>query len=67
LSEPSTTKQPAAEPKLLFESGSPGRTACFWPEEELVSDAIPAALLRREIAGFPELGELETLRHFTRL
>ena len=35
--------------------------------EERVEGAIPAALLRDEIAGFPELGELEVLRHFTRL
>jgi glycine dehydrogenase subunit 2 len=28
---------------------------------------IPEALLREEIPGFPELGELEVLRHFTRL
>jgi glycine dehydrogenase subunit 2 len=69
LSEPPPNNHAAktAEPKLIFESGSPGRSALFWPEEERVSDAIPAALLRREIAGFPELGELETLRHFTRL
>jgi glycine dehydrogenase subunit 2 len=68
LSESSATRQPApaAEPKLLFESGSPGRSAFFWPEEP-AADAVPAALLRSEIAGFPELGELETLRHFTRL
>jgi glycine dehydrogenase subunit 2 len=28
---------------------------------------IPSALFREEISGFPELGELEVLRHFTRL
>ena len=56
-----------AEPKLIFEGGSPGRSAFSWPEEEQVRDAVPDALVRREIAGFPELGELETLRHFTRL
>ena len=56
-----------AGPKLIFESGSPGRSALFWPEEDIATDAVPAALLRREIAGFPELGELETLRHFTSL
>jgi glycine dehydrogenase subunit 2 len=69
LSEPSLNNQAAktAEPKLIFESGSPGRSAFFWPDEDVAVDALPAALLRREIAGFPELGELETLRHFTRL
>jgi glycine cleavage system P protein (glycine dehydrogenase) subunit 2 len=69
LSEPSSSDAPASavDTKLIFESGSPGRSAFFWPEEELVTGAIPGSLLRREIAGFPELGELETLRHFTRL
>src|ERR687896_1168141 len=69
LSEPSVTKRPGTsdEPKLLFEGGSPGRSAFFWPEEEATDGVIPTALLRRDIAGFPELGELETLRHFTRL
>ena len=66
-SPPDNHATKVAEPKLIFESGSPGRSALFWPEEEMVSDAIPETLLRREIAGFPELGELETLRHFTRL
>jgi glycine dehydrogenase subunit 2 len=69
LSEPSPNNHAAkaAEPKLIFESGSPGRSALFWPEEEKVPGVLPDALLRSEIAGFPELGELETLRHFTRL
>jgi len=69
LSEPPLNSHTAktAEPKLIFESGSPGRSALFWPQGEKVPGAIPDALLRREIAGFPELGELETLRHFTRL
>ncbi len=69
MSEPSPNKHAAktAEPKLIFESGSPGRSAFFWPEEETVEGVIPDALVRREIAGFPELGELETVRHFTRL
>jgi glycine dehydrogenase subunit 2 len=56
-------------PRLIFESGSPGRTALFWPTEggPRAPRDIPTALLRDDIAGFPELGELETLRHFTRL
>jgi glycine dehydrogenase subunit 2 len=69
LSESSATKRPRSteEPKLLFESGSPGRSAFFWPEEEAADGAIPAALLRQDTGDFPELGELETLRHFTLL
>jgi glycine dehydrogenase subunit 2 len=53
---------------LIFESGSPGRSAFSW-SEETGEDAggIPAGLLRETIPGFPELGELELLRHFTAL
>ena len=32
-----------------------------------VDTAIPAHLLRDEITGFPEVAELDVLRHFTRL
>lgn len=69
MSEPSPAKRShATTPGLIFESGSPGRTALFWPEQTAEPSAyLPAALLRDEITGFPELGELETLRHFTRL
>jgi glycine dehydrogenase subunit 2 len=70
LSESSPTKpQPeAGVPKLIFESGSPGRSGVYWPpESEKGASKIPEAFLRKEIAGFPELGELEALRHFTLL
>ncbi len=57
-----------AAPPLIFESGSPGRSGFFWPEEkEKWVKQLPAELLRDDIPGFPELGELEVLRHFTRL
>jgi glycine dehydrogenase subunit 2 len=69
LSEPLLHKsRRTAAPRLLFESGSPGRSALFWPSEECrIAHDIPLSLLRDDIAGFPEVGELETLRHFTRL
>jgi len=51
-------------PPLIFESGSPERSGFFWPEEKK-TDWIPSQFVRDEIAGFPELGELEVLRHFT--
>ena len=67
-SSPVNKASRVAEPKLLFESGSEGRSAFYWPKEDgVVAGAIPSSLLRDEIAGFPELGELEVLRHFTRL
>ena len=66
MSEPSQRDNGRGPQPLIFESGSPGRSAFFWPEEKGASE-IPEALLREEIAGFPEMGELEVLRHFTRL
>ena len=70
MSESALDKQrsQAAPPRLLFESGSPGRSAIDWPPEGgAVEDSIPRSLLRCDIDGFPELGELEVLRHFTAL
>ncbi|HEY3302306.1 MAG TPA: aminomethyl-transferring glycine dehydrogenase subunit GcvPB [Candidatus Binatia bacterium] len=55
-----------SSPLLIFEGGSPGRSGFFWPEEK-GPIGLPPELLREEIAGFPEMGELEVLRHFTRL
>lgn len=70
MSEPARDKKRSqvAPPKLLFESGSPGRSAIDWAAEDDKLEAwIPSHLLRRDIDGFPELGELEVLRHFTGL
>ena len=65
------TRGIAYEEQLLFERGSPG------PQRRLAAGAVPAgvdpgrelpaALLRGEIAELPALGELEVVRHFTRL
>jgi glycine dehydrogenase subunit 2 len=70
LSEHSAVnKQRTADTRrLLFESGSPGRSGVDWGRADDVSrDWIPKDLARDDIPGFPELGELEVLRHFTRL
>lgn len=70
MSEPSPVNPPQrrSNARLLFESGSPGRTAFVWPDKSRSErQTLPENLLRRDIAGFPELGELEVLRHFTRL
>ena len=65
---PDNRQSLSAAPSLLFEIGSPGRSAFYWPSDEGKGcGKIPSALLREEISGFPELGELEVLRHFTRL
>jgi glycine dehydrogenase subunit 2 len=55
----------------IFEQSSPGRVGYSQPEVDVpeipVEEVIPAHLLRHEVAGFPEVAELDVLRHFTRL
>jgi glycine dehydrogenase subunit 2 len=56
---------------LLFELSSPGKCAYQLPDLD-VPPADAAALLggeavRSEIEGFPEVSEVEAIRHFTRL
>src|SRR5438128_5297962 len=54
---------------LIFERGAPGRVG--WPVAESLEPAVPAlppALQRDDsLAGFPEVSELEVVRHFVRL
>src|SRR5437016_8055266 len=56
---------------LLFESSSPGKRAYQLPELDVppvdAAEALGAANVRDEIAGFPEVSEVEAIRHFTRL
>jgi glycine dehydrogenase subunit 2 len=65
------TRGIAYEEKLLFERGSHGgRTGVSLPPPAGDFDArkeLPPELLRGEIAELPALGELEVVRHFTRL
>ena len=56
---------------LLFESSSPGKKAYQLPELDVPPvdsvEALGAANVRSEIPGFPEVSEVEAIRHFTRL
>jgi glycine dehydrogenase subunit 2 len=56
---------------LVFEQGGPGRRAFDVPALDVpaipVTEIVPPALLRDGIDGMPELGEVEVVRHFTRL
>jgi glycine dehydrogenase subunit 2 len=64
------TRGLAFEEPLLFERGSKGRSGVSLPEAPTHFDPsreIPSALLREGIDGMPELGELDVVRHFTRL
>ena len=50
---------------LLFELSEPGKRGVELPELDVPAVAPPHP--RPEIAGFPELSELEIVRHYTRL
>jgi glycine dehydrogenase subunit 2 len=56
---------------LVFERSSPGKKAYQLPELDVpavdAAEALGAANVRAEIEGFPEISEVETIRHFTRL
>lgn len=56
---------------LLFEAGTAGRSGASLPEHDVPevdpSEVLPANLVRRTAAPFPELSEPEVVRHFTRL
>ena len=56
---------------LIFERSSPGKKAYQLPELDVppvdAAEALGAGNVRREIEGFPEVSEVEAIRHFTRL
>jgi glycine dehydrogenase subunit 2 len=56
---------------LLFEISSPGKVGYQLPPLDVPevdpAEELGAAHVREEIPGFPEVSELEVLRHFTRL
>jgi glycine dehydrogenase subunit 2 len=56
---------------LLFERSSPGKKAYQLPDLDVppvdASEALGAENVRPEITGFPEVSEVEAVRHFTRL
>jgi len=56
---------------LLFERSSPGKRAWQLPELDVPAvdpaEALGAENVRAEIEGFPEVSEVEAIRHFTRL
>jgi glycine dehydrogenase subunit 2 len=54
-----------AEP-LIYELSSPGRRGVRYPQSDVPTAAIPAALLRKDLP-LPEVAEVDVVRHFTRL
>ncbi len=64
------TRGLAFEEALLFERGSTGRSGVSLPAAPTDFDPakeLPPGLIREGIEGLPELGELDVVRHFTRL
>ncbi len=59
------SKQKVLEP-LIYEISRPGREGVSLPKVDVPETEIPADLLRDDLA-FPEVSELEVVRHFTRL
>lgn len=53
--------------KLLFELTDPGRIGYSLPGLDVPEATPQADLLRDEIADFPELSEVDVVRHYTRL
>ncbi|HMB15338.1 MAG TPA: hypothetical protein VKN62_03405, partial [Pelovirga sp.] len=52
---------------LLFEQSQPGRIGYSLPDADVPSVLPSADLLRDEITDFPELSEVDVIRHYTRL
>ena len=59
------------EERLLFERSSPGKVGYQLPALDVPQvdpeEALGSAHVRDEIPGFPEVSEVEVIRHFTRL
>ncbi len=56
---------------LIFERGGSGRVGCTFPRLD-VPEVDPAVawgeeMVRGEITGFPEVSEVDVVRHFTRI
>ena len=56
---------------LIFEQSSPGKLAYQLPELDVppiaAAEALGSENVRDQIEGFPEVSEVEAIRHFTRL
>lgn len=57
--------------QLIFEMSTPGKRAYSFPAADVptrpAADLIPAAYLRQAPPAWPEVSEIEVVRHFTRL
>ena len=66
-----TTPHITQNEPLLFEISSPGKRGYQLPDLDVPAvdpkQALGSAAVRDEIEGFPEVSEVEVIRHFTRL
>jgi glycine dehydrogenase subunit 2 len=53
--------------KLIFEHSDPGRRGYSLPALDVRVATLPPELVRTEVPGFPEVSEVDVVRHFTRL
>jgi glycine dehydrogenase subunit 2 len=64
-------QHPSQNEALLFEHSSPGKIGYQLPDLDVPAidpaEALGAAAVRAEIEGFPEVSEVDAIRHFTRL
>ncbi len=62
---------PTQNEPLIFERSSPGKIAYQLPPLDVppvdAAEALGAGSVRDQIEGFPEVSEVEAIRHFTRL
>jgi glycine dehydrogenase subunit 2 len=62
---------PTQNERLLFETSSPGKAGYQLPELDVPPvdpvEALGAQNVREQIEGFPEVSEVDVIRHFTRL
>ena len=65
------SSHPTQNEPLLFEISSPGKRGYQLPPLDVptvdAEEALGAGNVRAEIEGFPEVSEVEAIRHFTRL
>jgi glycine dehydrogenase subunit 2 len=64
-------QHPSQNESLLFETSSPGKIGYQLPEPDVPAvdpvEALGAQNVRPEIEDFPEVSEVDVIRHFTRL
>lgn len=62
-----TSKGLILDEKLIFERSTAGRCGYDLPQLDVPAAEPDSSLMRKEIEGFPELSEIDVVRHYTRL